>query len=278
MPQGNRQKPGLYMRKPRMGLLVAALAAMFSTSAFADEWVATKLRGAVLVLVDNDWVKLKRGEVVSDDRVIRTLSTGRVSFERGNETIELGGDTQVQIIDRTGKKFTTVKQYFGSIAVEADVRQVQHFAVQTPYLAAVVKGTRFTVVSGKDSAKVSVQRGHVAVEDRDTHESTLLSVGQSASTGSGVPLDIAGRGELPVVYGANGKPVFDESPSPKAIREAALAAGATPQEAARAAKEARQESKSEDRGSDNSGNGNSGSSGNSGSGNSGNGKGKKDKD
>ncbi|HEY9010439.1 MAG TPA: FecR family protein [Devosia sp.] len=191
-----------------MGLIVVALAAMFSTSVFADDWVAIKLHGVVLVLVDNDWVKLRRGEAVSDDGVIRTLSRGRVTLQRGTETIELGGDTQVQIIDRTGKKFTTVKQYFGSVSVEADVRKVQHFAVQTPFLAAVVKGTRFTVVSGKDSAKVTVQRGHVAVEDRDTQQSTLLSVGQSASSGNGSALDVAGRGHLPVVYGPEGKPAF----------------------------------------------------------------------
>jgi hypothetical protein len=131
-----------------------------------------------------------------------------VSLQRGNEIIDLSGDTQVQILDRAGRsQFTTVKQHFGTVAVEADVRQVQHFSVETPHLAAVVKGTKFTVVSGTDTAKVSVQRGHVAVEDADTHQTTLLSVGQSASTGDGgVPLAVSERGTMPVIYSTNGKP------------------------------------------------------------------------
>ena len=274
-------------------LIAASIAATLTfppSFAIADDWVATKLRGGVLQLVDGDWVKLRRGDIVSDDSVIRTVKGGRVAFERGDETIEMGGDTQIQIIDRSGRKFTTVRQHFGSVTVEADVRQVQHFAVQTPHLAAVVKGTRFTVVSGRDEAKVSVQRGHVAVEDSDTHQTTLLSVGQSASTADGgIPLAVSGRGTMPVIYAANGKPAVGSaatgrSDSPKAAaaaaREAALVAGASKKEADRAAraaekeakaeeKAAEKEAKSEGKGSDSGGS--SGSSGTSGSGSGGGG-------
>lgn len=236
---------------------VAAVLVCLPSFALADDWVATKLRGVVLQLVDGDWVKLKRGDVVPDDRVIRTLKFGRVAFERGNETIDLGGDTQVQIIDRSGRQFTTVKQYFGTVAVDAEAQNVQHFAVSTPHLAAVVKGTRFTVVSGKDQAKVTVQRGHVAVEDDDTHQKTLLAAGQAARTGDGgAPLEVSGRGTLPVVYAANGKPLSAdvkrsgdaaELQTPKAAaaaaREAALADGASRKEADKAAKAAEKEAK-----------------------------------
>jgi hypothetical protein len=222
--------------------------------ALADDWVATKLRGRVLQLVDNQWAPLRRGDVVSDERVIRTIKGGRVTFQRGNETINLDGDTQIQIRDKSGRQFTTVQQYFGTVAIEADARQVNHFAVTTPHLAAVVKGTRFTVVSTGQGAKVSVQRGHVAVEDRDTQQTTLLAVGQSADTAKGTPLHVEGKGDLPVVYAANGKPVRTEATStpsagltPKAAgaaaREAALAAGASRRQADQAAKAAEKEAK-----------------------------------
>jgi uncharacterized membrane protein YgcG len=234
---------------------IAAAIALVPSFAMADDWVATKLRGRVLQLVDNQWQPLGRGDMVSDDRVIRTVKNAKVTFQRGNEIIDLGGDTQIQIHDRSGKQFTTVQQYFGTVAIKADVRQVQHFAVTTPHLAAVVKGTRFTVVSGNTGAKVSVQRGHVEVEDSDTHQSTMLAVGQSAQTSDGTPLAVAGKGELPTVYAANGKPVSEVRPSksdgqavsPKAAaaaaRDAALAAGATRTEADRAAKAAEKEAK-----------------------------------
>lgn len=174
---------------------------------FADDWVAQKLRGTVLVLVDGTWIKLERGGIVPDDRVIRTLG-GRITLTRGAETIELGPNTQIQIFDEEGRKpFTRVKEYFGRVAVEAEVRQVQHFAVQTPHLVAVVKGTRFVVISDETSSEVSVKRGSVAVQSAETQTNVVLSVGQSAEAGLDMALEVSGKGQLPDVLDANGKPV-----------------------------------------------------------------------
>ena len=152
----------------RLVMLVAGALLSTASTALSDDWTAMKLRGLVFQLIDKQWVKLDRGMVVPDDRVIRTMAGAQVQFRRGDETIDVGGNTQIQIHDRgtAGKPATTVRQYFGTVAIEAQVEEVQHFSVQTPYLAAVVKGTRFTVTSGKAGASVSVQRGHVAVEDR----------------------------------------------------------------------------------------------------------------
>ncbi|HZY49764.1 MAG TPA: FecR domain-containing protein [Devosia sp.] len=178
--------------------------------AHADDWTADKLRGQVLQLIDNQWQPLSRGMIVPDSRVIRTLHSGRVTLVRGNETVDVGPDTQIQIYDKAGRKpFTTVKEYFGSVGVEAEVEQVQHFAVQTPYLAAVVKGTRFTVTSGAAGASVNVRRGHVLVEDKHTDTHVTLSVGQSASVGAGGDgaLKVSGSGDLPVLLDAAGEPL-----------------------------------------------------------------------
>lgn len=203
--------------------VVTLAAVLFAGPAIADDWVADKLRGKVLQLVDGQWQPLARGDVVPDSRPVRTLATGYVSFTRGGETVELGPRTQVQIYDRAGSKpFTTVKQYFGSVSVEAEVQNVQHFAVQTPYLAAVVKGTRFTVTSGKSSASVSVRRGHVAVEDKQNDTHVTLSVGQSAKvdTDKGGALEVTGHGTLPPVLDAKGRPV-DPAGALSALRAAA---------------------------------------------------------
>jgi uncharacterized membrane protein YgcG len=247
-------------------LAATAVALAFIPSfAIADDWVVTKLRGSAAVLVGENWQPLHRGDVISDDRAIQTLSGSRATLERGPEKIELGPETAVRIDDAATARYTTVRQYFGTVTVEAEVQNVEHFGVLTPHLAAVVKGTRFTVVSGEDTATVSVLRGHVAVEDRDTHETTLLAVGQSASTSDGgAPLSISGEGTLPTVYGAGGKPVTDVNKS------AADGAKAAEKQAREAAKEGRAEAKaaekeatSEGKGSDNGGS--NGSSGNSGS-------------
>ena len=271
----------------RLRLLAGIAAATLLTvaPAFADDWVATKLRGTVLGLEDGAWQRLHRGDVVSDSRVIRTLRGGRVTFERGAEIIDLGGDTQVRIYDRTGRKFTTVMQDFGTVIVEAEAQALEHFSVATPQLAAVVKGTRFTVHSDDSGAEVTVERGRVAVKDSDTRQSTTVIAGQSATTSAGGPLTVSGRGDLPAVFDTRGQVVVpavyadddvlildeaqvasDSKEAGKAVREAAKEARADARDAAREARS--------DGGNGNSGNGGGGGSqgnGNSGSGSSGNG-------
>lgn len=224
-------------------LVMAVALSSAATPVLADDWRATRLRGVVLELVDGDWRQLSRGDVVPDDRVIRTLRTGRVTLERGGERIDLGADTQVQIFDRSGRPFTTVKQYFGAVGIEANARNVEHFSVQTPHLSAVVKGTRFTVRSDRNGADVEVQRGRVAVRDADSRQSTLIGAGQSAQSGQGTPLQVSGAGQLPVVYDAKGKPVRTSATGQAraAAAEAyaaVLAAGGSVKQAQKAAKAA----------------------------------------
>ncbi len=189
-------------------LLVLSLPA----SAFADDWLVTKLRGEALQLVGNDWAPLNRGDVVPDDRVIRTLASGRAMLQRDGETIEIAANTQIRIFDKAGgKHFTVVQQHFGTVAIEAEVRNVQHFAVQTPYLAAVVKGTRFEVKTTARHSQVKVQRGLVAVEDDRSGASTRLAAGQTATVGKDGSFIVGGKGTKPVILDEAGQPVDPEA-------------------------------------------------------------------
>ena len=191
---------GHFVRFVFLRLVALLILCLFAGQALADNWNVTRLRGQVLQLVDGNWQPLERGGVIPDDRVVRTGPSGRLSLVRGKEMIELGPNTQIRIFDKGGSKpFTTVQQHFGTVAIEADVRNVQHFAVETPYLAAVVKGTHFTVVSGRSGAAVSVQRGHVAVEDQADHATTLVAAGQKASVQKGRTMTVSGKGQLPPV-------------------------------------------------------------------------------
>lgn len=189
-----RGDPGCRMQYGFLRVALGAVLALVPSVGFADDWVVTKLRGGAAMLVGDDWQPLHRGDVVSDDRGLQTFAGGRMTLVRGKETIDMGPSTAIRIQDRDSQQYTTVKQYFGSVAVEAEVRNVQHFSVETPHLVAVVKGTRFTVQSDETGAEVSVQRGRVAVKDSDTGESTVLEVGETVSTGAdGDGLEPAGR-------------------------------------------------------------------------------------
>jgi ferric-dicitrate binding protein FerR (iron transport regulator) len=188
--------------------LLAALMVLPTTGALADDWTAVRLRGVVLEFVHGDWQRLERGDVIPDSRSIRTAN-GRVTLVRGAETVELGPNTQIQIFDRGGRRpFTTVREHFGSVSVEAEVRDVQHFAVQTPYLVAVVKGTRFVVRSGRAGSGVKVMRGAVEVHDGHRGTTAIVRAGQSAGVGAQSGLKVTGVAKKSSVAAA--KPAKNE--------------------------------------------------------------------
>lgn len=238
------------MRTLVLRLMALIVFALFSFPALADTWNVTRARGQVQMLVDGDWQPLKRGGAVPDERAVQTGATGHLTLVRGQETIELGPNTQIRIFDKEGRKpFTTVQQDFGTVSVEAEVRNVQHFAVRTSYLAAVVKGTRFTVTAGKRGASVSVQRGQVAVEDAHEHSSTLIVAGQKASVAKGQSMAVSGKGKLPPILKKGAKP--PKPLKPPAARDAdpagAVDAAVTELEAAKLAGDEKAIAKAEEK-------------------------------
>ncbi len=191
-----KKTAGIWGMPVRAILIVSAMMlATIPGVALADDWVVERLRGHVFVLTDGDWVKLERGDVVSDDSPIQSIASGRATFQRDNETIAIGGDTIIQIIDlaTSGASNTVVHQRSGTVTVEADVRDVQHFRVDTPFLAAVVKGTVFTVKVGDDGAEVEVRRGRVEVRETATNLRVEIIPGQTAGNMDGEMFNIDGN-------------------------------------------------------------------------------------
>jgi hypothetical protein len=76
---------------------------------------------------------------------------------------------------------TTIVQQAGSILLEVEKRNVKHFEVETPYLAAVVKGTQFRVSVNAGSARIDVIRGQVEVADFRSGQIAQVLPGQVAT-------------------------------------------------------------------------------------------------
>lgn len=188
------------MRAVRLFVLICAVTLFGALSAAAAEWMAERVRGQVFVLVDDHWRALPRGGIVPDMAFVRTGPSGRARLVRGSERVDLAGDTQIRIDDREGGTvYTTVHQDFGEVTVEADVRQVEHFSVVTPQLAAVVKGTRFVVSYADGVGSVGVLRGHVGVTNSRTGANVVLGAGQRVSLADGAELALDGADEISVV-------------------------------------------------------------------------------
>lgn len=184
------------MRPLRLVLLSLVSIALMTVAAAADDWTATRLRGVVFQFANGAWQQVHRNDVVPDGNAIRTAASGYADFTRGAETVSVGPQTQIVISDKGGvKPFTTVRQDFGTVTVDAEVENVQHFAVETPYLAAVVKGTKFVVTSGPKGASVKVLRGHVECDDKLDKYTALLSVGQTATVTAGGAYTLSGGGK-----------------------------------------------------------------------------------
>ena len=170
------------MQKAWLGLVV--IWGGLSGTALADDWHAVQLRGVVLGLENGAWQQLRRGDIVSDDRIIKSLN-GRATFQRGHEVVEMAANSMIQIMDRDGRSHTTVVNHEGSVDLDVDARNVYHFSVVTPHLAAVVKGTAFTVETGAETSDLTVTRGEVLVEDTAHRTRMTVGTGERVETGNG---------------------------------------------------------------------------------------------
>ena len=181
---------------------------VLASPAFADDWMVSRVRGDVTQQVGAVWQTVQRGDVIADNRYLRTGADGRIGLARGAETIELQANTQIRIEDAGPERMTSVLQDFGVVTIEAERRNVQHFSVQTPFLAAVVKGTRFTVLSDQSAASVQVNRGIVQVQDTLNDLVVDVRPGQEATVSTEAPLLVEGAGAI-VVYSFEGVPVVN---------------------------------------------------------------------
>ena len=200
-----------------IAILVATL--FVAAPAIAGDWVVTRLRGAVEQRVDEAWVPLKRGDSIEYDRDVRTLADGHAELQRNLEVLTLDINTTIRIQQDTETGFTTVLQDLGRLEVDAEVKNVKHFAVQTAYLAAVVKGTHFIVTTNLDGTTVAVDRGAVGVTSAASERSTTITVGQTATVEKKKDLTVGGLGPWP--------PILEKDAASAPVQSASLV-GSTP--------------------------------------------------
>ena len=197
-----------------LGMASGALAAedgVWSVSKAAGEvWVATN--GA-------QQVSLNQQDALKPGDTIRTGRNGRVLLVRGEETILISPNSVVGLPAETKEGLsTTIIQQAGSILLEVEKRNVKHFEVETPYLAAVVKGTQFSVTVGAGSTKVGVVRGQVEVSDFKTGQIAQVMPGQAATAFEhGKPgLSLSGAGTFnPIEHGKPRASTIERIPVPK---------------------------------------------------------------
>jgi hypothetical protein len=165
--------------------LVIVTAAQHATPALAQDaaWRVSKATGDVSVASADgvQTVALTDGAALKPGEVIRTGANGRVLLMRGAESILVSPNSIVGLPREQHDGMTTVVEQAGTILLEVEKRNVKHFEVETPYLAAVVKGTQFRVTVGGDDSRVDVLRGQVDVTDYKSGQHALVFPDQAAT-------------------------------------------------------------------------------------------------
>ncbi|WP_061027905.1 FecR family protein [Bradyrhizobium sp. CCH5-F6] len=203
--------------------LFAALILGTASGAFAADdgvWSVSKSSGEVWLATNGaQQVSLSQDGTLKPGDTIRTGRNGRVLLVRGEETILISPNSVVGLpAEKKDGLSTTIIQQAGSILLEVEKRNVRHFEVETPYLAAVVKGTQFSVTVGAGSTKVGVLRGQVEVSDFKTGQIAQVMPGQAATVfehgKSGLSLSGAGTFS-PIEHGKPRAPTIERIPVPK---------------------------------------------------------------
>ena len=203
-------------------LTTALVLAAASSACTAEEgaWSVGKSSGEVWITTTGaEQVSLKQEEALKPGDIIRTGRNGRVLLVRGEETILISPNSVIGLpTEKKDGLSTTIVQQAGSILLEVEKRNVKHFEVETPYLAAVVKGTQFSVTVNAASTSVEVRRGQVEVSDFKSGQIAQVMPGQVATAfTNGKPgLSLSGSGTFnPIGQGKPRASSIERVPVPK---------------------------------------------------------------
>ncbi len=150
----------------------------FAPAALAD-WTFVRVTGLVWVVKEGmEPMRAEVGMVLPDSATVGTTSKARAMLKQGEDMLNIAPSTSIAPQARKVRGLATVLMRKGGLELEIEKLGGPHFAVQTPFLAAVVKGTHFTVSVSGSGAEVSVARGRVGVTDFAAGERADIVAGQ----------------------------------------------------------------------------------------------------
>jgi hypothetical protein len=159
--------------------------------------------------------------------VLRTGTNGRAVIENNGDKITVAPNSVFELPAQEHGAMAHVNQTVGTALYDMVPRGVDRFRVDTPYLAAVIKGTVFTVNVTPEGAAVEVLRGVVQVTNGEGQSPTLVYPGQTATVAAanrGGAVRLLGRPPASAPNGASGT----ASPTAKPGNTTADAAAAPP--------------------------------------------------
>lgn len=193
------------MVRSALGFLFALLLNLAAIAgATAAEWQFVRVTGLVWVVkADMEPMRATAGMVLPDNATVATTNRARALLRHGEDILNVGPSTHIAPQARAARGLTTVLMRQGHLDLDIERRGAPHFAVETPVLAAIVKGTRFSVAVFGDDGAVSVDTGRVQVR--------ALAAGQAVDVTNGQTAKLSSRGLQVSGAGAH-KPIQSVAP------------------------------------------------------------------
>ena len=164
----------------------ASFALFFATSALAQmpAWHVSEVSGDVRIVENGQPHPAARGVLVPAGAIVVTAAGARAVIVRAHDYVVVSPASRVRVPtvqQQGGSGLIQMMTDAGTALFRIEHQATPHFGVRTPYLAAVVKGTVFTVTVGERAASVQVTEGAVQVSTVDGGAAEMIRPGMVAT-------------------------------------------------------------------------------------------------
>ncbi|WP_197432042.1 FecR family protein, partial [Sphingomonas sp. CCH15-F11] len=141
-------------------------------------WTISEASGPVTIQDAAGKHAAKRGTPVAEGATVATGAGGRVVVVRGKDFMTVNANSRVRIPQATAQRgVVDVLQDWGNAIFQIEKKPNPHFGVRTPYLAAVVKGTTFSITVTDQGSSLQVVEGAVETATSDGGARELIRPG-----------------------------------------------------------------------------------------------------
>lgn len=131
-------------------------------------WTISETKGTVLVFDSSGERAATAGVDLAPGATVRKQARSSAILVRGRGFVTLRQNAQIRIPEAVrSRSIIQVTQDYGSALFNIGKQADPHFGVETPYLAALVKGTTFIIAVSNDGATLQVTEGAVEASTLD---------------------------------------------------------------------------------------------------------------
>jgi hypothetical protein len=168
-------------------MLAVSKGAVAAAPGPGDPIIVVTVQGDVRVSARGSTRTVRPGSVIETPATIRTGHDGRIELRQGATTVSVASNTHVDLpaLIAADGLIEHVSQPKGNALYDVAKRPGRKLRIETPYLVAVVKGTRFNVAAEAESATVALLEGRLEVWTPDDSDVVQLNAGEIATRARG---------------------------------------------------------------------------------------------